>query len=387
MAEATWDGAWYNPYAPPIFASPAPPPAPLPLPAFPQDRPWWMAPPVLPAAGATGQNQPSASHLLPSGHPWGSAPLIFPPAPADAAGQGAPAQPFFPTPKPPPLADSVNTLPATPEHRAPDPVRSDYQFNKLGDAYAPAGMTDIGPPLIGDGGQLFPGTAWGRKAADIGSQLAYRYIHGLLTLPQRAIEAAQQSAEHDFGPGPAAISDSDPPWQDPLIPVAVEIALATMGGAGAVPARANTRRAGLTGARQGAAEAGTATKATGTTAVDAAASAAGRGAASSGLPAPFDGELAARQLLGTTRTPAGRSIMFHAADRMVNAPKGRIPMSAEDVDQVLDGATRIAKRSYHPQGNTLMIENSNMPGRPRVVVDEATGQRVITVINPRQQAK
>ena len=27
-----------------------------------------------------------------------------------------------------------------------------------------------------------------------------------------------------------------------------------------------------------------------------------------------------------------------------------------------------------PQGNTLTIENSNIPGRPRVIVDDATGR-------------
>jgi hypothetical protein len=60
-------------------------------------------------------------------------------------------------------------------------------------------------------------------------------------------------------------------------------------------------------------------------------------------------------------------------------------MSPAEVDQVLDGATRVVKRSFHPEGNTLTVENANMPGRPRVVVDEATGQRVITVINPRKK--
>jgi RHS repeat-associated protein len=102
-------------------------------------------------------------------------------------------------------------------------------------------------------------------------------------------------------------------------------------------------------------------------------------------PAVFDGEYATRQLLGTTTTPGGRNIMSHAADRMVNPPKGRVPMSPAEVDDVLDGATSVVKRSYHPEGDTLTIENSNMPGRPRVIVDEATGQRVITVINPRNR--
>lgn len=102
-------------------------------------------------------------------------------------------------------------------------------------------------------------------------------------------------------------------------------------------------------------------------------------------PALFDGALATRQILGTATTPAGRQIMFHAADRMVNPPSGRAPMSPAQVDQVLDGATSVVKRQYHPLGGTLTIENANMPGRPRVIVDEATGQRIITVINPRAE--
>src|SRR5690606_38116387 len=98
-----------------------------------------------------------------------------------------------------------------------------------------------------------------------------------------------------------------------------------------------------------------------------------------------DGEYATRQLLGDTTTPSGRLINFHAADRMVNPPAGRAPMTAAEVDQVLDGATKVVKRSYHPQGNTLTIENVNMPGKPRVIVDEATGNKIITVINPKQK--
>jgi hypothetical protein len=58
-------------------------------------------------------------------------------------------------------------------------------------------------------------------------------------------------------------------------------------------------------------------------------------------------------------------------------------MSASQVDQVLDGATNIRKMSPHPLGDTLTIQNRNMPGAPQVVIDAATGQRVITVINPK----
>jgi hypothetical protein len=31
-----------------------------------------------------------------------------------------------------------------------------------------------------------------------------------------------------------------------------------------------------------------------------------------------------------------------------------------EVDGVLDSATKVIKRSYHPEGNTLTIENRNM---------------------------
>jgi len=52
-----------------------------------------------------------------------------------------------------------------------------------------------------------------------------------------------------------------------------------------------------------------------------------RGAGS--LPVVFDGEFATRQLLGTTTTPGGRQIMFHAADRMVSPPVGRVAMKSK----------------------------------------------------------
>ena len=97
----------------------------------------------------------------------------------------------------------------------------------------------------------------------------------------------------------------------------------------------------------------------------------------------WDGAYATRQLLGTTTTPGGRQLNFHAADRMMNPPAGRAAMSPADVDGVLDGATNILRRSFHPEGDTLTIQNRNMLGAPRVVVDEATGTRVITVINPK----
>jgi hypothetical protein len=73
-------------------------------------------------------------------------------------------------------------------------------------------LPDVGEALIGDGGQFSRGTAWGNKAADIGSRLAYGAMKGFVTLLQRAIDASRESFEHTFGPGPATMSDSDAPW-------------------------------------------------------------------------------------------------------------------------------------------------------------------------------
>ncbi|WP_217568752.1 RHS repeat-associated core domain-containing protein [Mesorhizobium sp. GbtcB19] len=98
----------------------------------------------------------------------------------------------------------------------------------------------------------------------------------------------------------------------------------------------------------------------------------------------WDGEFATKQILGVTKTPAGRTINFHAADRMVNPPPGRAPISPKDVDRVMDEATRVTKRSPHPLGDTLTIQNSKMPGKPSVVVDEATATRIVSVINPKE---
>ena len=55
-------------------------------------------------------------------------------------------------------------------------------------------------------------------------------------------------------------------------------------------------------------------------------------------------------------------------------------MTPSEVDEVLDTANKIKKISVHPKGNTITVQNTTMPGKPQVVVDAETGQRVITVI-------
>ncbi len=78
--------------------------------------------------------------------------------------------------------------------------------------------------------------------------------------------------------------------------------------------------------------------------------------------------------------PGGRTLTEHAIQRMTNPPNGRASMTASEVDEVLDTANKIRKISVHPKGNTLTVQNTSMPGKPQVVVDAKTGQRVITVI-------
>jgi len=98
----------------------------------------------------------------------------------------------------------------------------------------------------------------------------------------------------------------------------------------------------------------------------------------------FDGERAARMLLGHDPvTPAGRQINFHAADRMVNPPRGRVPLTVAELDNLIDTADKIRKISRHPLGDTVTLQNTKLPGKPQVVVDAETGKRVITVINPK----
>ncbi len=92
----------------------------------------------------------------------------------------------------------------------------------------------------------------------------------------------------------------------------------------------------------------------------------------------WDGEFATKQLLGTSKTPGGKQINFHAADRMVNPPKGRSPMTPVDVDDFVDTADSIKKIKITDEGTSVTLMNSRYP-KAQVVVD---GDRIITVVNP-----
>jgi len=55
-------------------------------------------------------------------------------------------------------------------------------------------------------------------------------------------------------------------------------------------------------------------------------------------------------------------------------------MTVEEVDRVLDTADKVRKVSYHLDGDTVTVQSTRMPGKPQVVVDAATGKRVISVV-------
>jgi len=99
------------------------------------------------------------------------------------------------------------------------------------------------------------------------------------------------------------------------------------------------------------------------------------------FPVTFDAEFATKQLLGTTKTPGGKQINFHAADRMVNPPKGRLTMSISQVEDFIDTADKIKKIKIENRGTSVTLMNSKYP-KAQVAID---GNRIITVVNPRKK--
>ncbi|WP_095092903.1 DUF637 domain-containing protein [Pseudomonas sp. Irchel 3A5] len=102
------------------------------------------------------------------------------------------------------------------------------------------------------------------------------------------------------------------------------------------------------------------------------------GTSKNNLPVLFDGEFATKQLLGTAMTPGGKQINFHAADRMVNPPKGRESMTILEVEDFIDTADKIKKIKIDDRGTSVTLMNSKYP-KAQIAVD---GGRIITVVNP-----
>ena len=71
---------------------------------------------------------------------------------------------------------------------------------------------------------------------------------------------------------------------------------------------------------------------------------------------------------------------MHAADRMVNPPDSRGITNMAEIDEFLDGVTKVRKMTVNEKGVSLSLRNENSNRVKEVVVDAATGKRVITVI-------
>ncbi len=103
------------------------------------------------------------------------------------------------------------------------------------------------------------------------------------------------------------------------------------------------------------------------------------------LPVKYNKDFAELQQKGQllpSITPEGRILTDHAINRMLNGEKGRPPMSVADVDKVLNEGNVIRKYSAdNPKGATIAVQNTLMPNKPVVVVDAATGRRIVTVIS------
>jgi hypothetical protein len=59
-------------------------------------------------------------------------------------------------------------------------------------------------------------------------------------------------------------------------------------------------------------------------------------------------------------------------------------MNITDVDKVLNQGNVIKKVNVNnPKGTTVTVQDTQMPGRPQVTVDAATGRRIVTVVQPK----
>lgn len=76
------------------------------------------------------------------------------------------------------------------------------------------------------------------------------------------------------------------------------------------------------------------------------------------------------------QTPQGREITPHAADRMANPPKGRVPMTPNEVDAIID--KNVVRKTNYQEG-TITYWDQLSPGRPQVAISD-DGSRIVTVI-------
>jgi len=78
-----------------------------------------------------------------------------------------------------------------------------------------------------------------------------------------------------------------------------------------------------------------------------------------------------------SRTPIGRDITPHAADRMGNPPVGRFQMTPIEVDSIINQGS--IKKIDNTRGTTTFIDKTQA-GNPQVITSNTNNGRIVTVI-------
>ncbi len=105
---------------------------------------------------------------------------------------------------------------------------------------------------------------------------------------------------------------------------------------------------------------------------------------------PYDPDFAAAQTLGrvSNLTPGGRSLSVHAAQEFM-MPKGgrRSPLSLSELDDVLDRGQFLRYDPLRRNGPTILVSTRPSLRAPFVVVDAASGTRIVTFALPAGRGK
>ncbi|WP_240467767.1 DUF6531 domain-containing protein [Streptomyces albus] len=101
--------------------------------------------------------------------------------------------------------------------------------------------------------------------------------------------------------------------------------------------------------------------------------------------APYNPGFANRQKNGKhlpdLTTPRGRTLSWHAAERVAGTGPGRPPTSLRAVDHILDNGTKV---KYDPIRQTIQVRAMNLPGKPYVAVSATDPNHVVTVMIPKE---
>ncbi|GAA2932662.1 RHS repeat-associated core domain-containing protein [Streptomyces enissocaesilis] len=80
------------------------------------------------------------------------------------------------------------------------------------------------------------------------------------------------------------------------------------------------------------------------------------------------------------KTPGGRTLSDHAAERVAGSGPGRPPTSLDVIDHILDNANKV---KYDPVRDTIQVRATHLPGKPFVAVSGSDPNHVVTVMIPK----